>query len=67
MLFRSGVHAQSAGLEEIVVSARFREENLQKTPVAIFVFLYEHSDLSCLRALSARTPGADRTARPAAV
>ena len=29
------VHAQQAGLEEIVVTARFREENLQKTPLAI--------------------------------
>src|SRR5438552_2818254 len=30
--------AQQAGLEEIVVTARFREENLQKTPLAITAF-----------------------------
>ena len=30
--------AQTGGLEEIIVSARFREENLQKTPLAITAF-----------------------------
>jgi iron complex outermembrane receptor protein len=29
------VHAQQAGLEEIIVTARFRAENLQQTPIAI--------------------------------
>jgi iron complex outermembrane recepter protein len=34
--------AQESGLEEIVVSARFREENLQQTPLAITAFSGEN-------------------------
>jgi iron complex outermembrane recepter protein len=34
--------AQQEGLEEIVVSARFREENLQQTPLAITAFTGEN-------------------------
>ena len=34
--------AQQEGLEEIVVSARFREENLQETPLAITAFTGEN-------------------------
>ena len=34
--------AQQEGLEEIVVSARFREENLQETPLAITAFSGEN-------------------------
>ena len=34
--------AQQDGLEEIVVSARFREENLQQTPLAITAFTGEN-------------------------
>ena len=38
------VLAQQAGLEEIVVSARFREENLQETPLAITAFSGENME-----------------------
>src|SRR5688572_17179540 len=38
LMFGGPVSAQQAGLEEIVVSARFREENLQQTPLAITAF-----------------------------
>lgn len=34
-------HAQQAGLEEIVVTARYREENIQTTPIAITAFTGE--------------------------
>jgi iron complex outermembrane receptor protein len=37
----SQAQAQGAGLEEIIVSARFREENLQETPLAITAFTGE--------------------------
>lgn len=36
--------AQEEGLEEIVVSARFREENLQQTPLAITAFTGENME-----------------------
>ena len=36
--------AQSQGLEEIIVSARFREENLQETPLAITAFTGENME-----------------------
>ena len=36
--------AQDEGLEEIVVSARFREENLQQTPLAITAFTGENME-----------------------
>ena len=36
--------AQSSGLEEITVTARFREENLQETPLAITAFSGENME-----------------------
>jgi iron complex outermembrane recepter protein len=36
--------AQETGLEEIVVTARFREENLQQTPLAITAFTGENME-----------------------
>ena len=36
--------AQSSGLEEITVTARFREENLQETPLAITAFSAENME-----------------------
>lgn len=36
--------SQDQGLEEIVVSARFREENLQQTPLAITAFTGENME-----------------------
>ena len=38
------VIAQQSGLEEIVVTARFREENLQQTPLAITAFTGENME-----------------------
>jgi iron complex outermembrane receptor protein len=40
----SDAFAQNEGLEEIVVSARFREENLQQTPLAITAFSGENME-----------------------
>ena len=40
--FGAPLLAQDGGLEEIVVSARFREENLQETPLAITAFSGEN-------------------------
>ena len=37
--------AQEAGLEEIVVSARYREENMQTTPIAISAFSGEELEI----------------------
>jgi iron complex outermembrane receptor protein len=42
LMFGGPVLAQQAGLEEIVVSARVREENLQETPLAITAFSGEN-------------------------
>ncbi|MBN1240616.1 MAG: TonB-dependent receptor, partial [Gammaproteobacteria bacterium] len=39
------VAQESGGLEEIVVSARFREENLQDTPLAITAFTGENMEV----------------------
>ena len=36
--------AQQSGLEEITVTARFREENLQETPLAITAFSGENME-----------------------
>jgi len=38
------VIAQQGGLEEIIVTARFREENLQQTPLAITAFTGENME-----------------------
>ena len=51
--------AQTGGLEEIVVSARFREENLQKTPLAITAFTgasMEERNLTDVTQLDAFSP-----------
>src|SRR6185503_8127599 len=37
--------AQNTGLEEIVVTARYREENIQTTPIAITAFTGEELEL----------------------
>ena len=39
---------QQEGLEEVVVSARFREENLQQTPLAITAFTGENLEARSL-------------------
>lgn len=41
----SPLAAQQTGLEEIVVTARFREENLQQTPLAITAFTGENLEV----------------------
>ena len=55
-----GVHAQEAALEEIVVTARKREENLQQVPLSITAFtsdMLESAGIDTLRDLSYLTPG----------
>ena len=42
--YAPAARAQQSGLEEIVVSARFREENLQETPLAITAFTGENME-----------------------
>ncbi len=53
-----GAHAQT--LEEVVVTAQHREENLQDVPIAITAIGSEElrtADISDLNAISVRTPG----------
>jgi iron complex outermembrane receptor protein len=42
--YAPAARGQDSGLEEIVVSARFREENLQETPLAITAFSGENME-----------------------
>lgn len=56
----ASLQAQSQALEEVVVTAQHREENLQDVPIAITAIGNEDirtADVSDLNAISLRTPG----------
>ena len=71
MIAAGAVHAQSAGpattIEELVVTAEKREQNLQDVPVAISAFTSKQRDLvgiNSIQDLTNFTPGRN-PARPA--